>query len=323
MDGDSGIASEEYSTESDSLLPETKNYRYENGRRYHADENIKYLLPNDTTEQNRLDSLHYTFKEILNDRLYLAPILDDVQCVFDYGTGTGLWAIEFADRNGQAIVYGSDISPIQPNIVPPNCRFYCDDIELEWAFEKDYFDFIHGRSMVGSISDWDKHFTQTFSHLKHGGWAENQEFDIQIYAEGDPNLMKTPYIREWQALCYEASEKIGKGFNISSELKQKMANAGFENIIEILFKSPIGPWAEGISEKLRGLDELDHVIRLGESLTPAVFTILERNPEDAKRLKEKIMKEIQDSENRLYMTYRILYGQKPAEPRMEEIEAAE
>jgi ubiquinone/menaquinone biosynthesis C-methylase UbiE len=41
------------------------------------------------------DLQHHLHRLTLDERLYLAPIKQDVQNVLDVGTGTGLWAIEF------------------------------------------------------------------------------------------------------------------------------------------------------------------------------------------------------------------------------------
>lgn len=66
----------------------------------------------------------------LGDQLFLAPVKEP-QTVLDFGTGTGIWAIEFgtyiytspasstvltpaADRYPASQVIGSDLSPIQP-----------------------------------------------------------------------------------------------------------------------------------------------------------------------------------------------------------------
>ncbi len=73
--------------------------------------------------------------------------------MLDVGTGTGIWAIDFADEHPESEVIGTDLSPIQPSFVPPNLRFEIDDVEDEWIF-KNKFDFIHCRMLTGSIADW-------------------------------------------------------------------------------------------------------------------------------------------------------------------------
>lgn len=55
---------------------------------------LAYLLPNDETENDRLDMMHEMFLVLLHRKLYLAPIKHP-QRVMDLGTGTGIWAIDF------------------------------------------------------------------------------------------------------------------------------------------------------------------------------------------------------------------------------------
>ncbi|RAL68771.1 hypothetical protein DID88_007464 [Monilinia fructigena] len=127
---------------------------------------------------------------MLNGSLYLAPIPDDVEVkilpkqlpgifkrtykmrseFLDLGTGTGIWAIDFADIFPNASVLGTDLSPSQPDMVPPNCRFEIDDMTEEWTYPPDYFDFIHIRALFGSIHDWDNLYAQAYKHLKPGGF---------------------------------------------------------------------------------------------------------------------------------------------------------
>ena len=55
------------------------------------------LQPNDDDEQDRMDMGHHIYRLMLGGELYLAPIAKDVSRVLDLGTGTGIWAIDFAE----------------------------------------------------------------------------------------------------------------------------------------------------------------------------------------------------------------------------------
>lgn len=66
--------------------------------------------------------------------------------VLDIGTGTGIWAVEFAEAHPETQVFGTDLSLIQPSYVPPNCSFVREDSEEDWVFGFP-FDYIHLRVM--------------------------------------------------------------------------------------------------------------------------------------------------------------------------------
>lgn len=84
----------------------------------------------------------------------MAPIsASNIKRCLDFGTGTGIWAIDFADEFPNCEVIGTDLSPIQPTWVPPNLKFFVDDVESDWSYNVDnHFDFIHGRMMGGALS---------------------------------------------------------------------------------------------------------------------------------------------------------------------------
>lgn len=73
-------------------------FTYANGRRYHSDrfQRASYFMPNDEAEQDRLDMYHHIFLSLLGGKLYTAP-LENPHRVLDVGTGTGIWAIDFAE----------------------------------------------------------------------------------------------------------------------------------------------------------------------------------------------------------------------------------
>ncbi|KAF5548823.1 hypothetical protein FMEXI_4493, partial [Fusarium mexicanum] len=79
-----------------SLNSSVLNYKYENGRRYHAFREGAYLVPNDDEEQDRMDLGHHIYRLVLGGDLFLAPIGDKVKRILDLGTGTGIWAMDFA-----------------------------------------------------------------------------------------------------------------------------------------------------------------------------------------------------------------------------------
>ena len=61
---------------------------------------------------------------LLNGRcLFKAPLdRDTLKRALDIGTGTGVWAMDFADEFPDCEIIGTDISPIQPRWVPPNLK---------------------------------------------------------------------------------------------------------------------------------------------------------------------------------------------------------
>ena len=160
--------------------------------------------------------------------------------MLDLGTGTGRWAIEFADQFPSASVTGIDLSPIQPQFVPPNLEFVVDDFELEWMHRKESFDFIHARALYGSVADHHTLYRQVFDHLKPGGWFEHTEVGVVIYS--DDSTIKGTTLEEWGELSLTAGDRFGRTLRIVDQTKELMEATGFMNVTYRPFKWPIGPW---------------------------------------------------------------------------------
>ena len=110
----------------------------------------------------------------LGGELHLAPIKAPRE-ILDVGTGTGIWAIQMADKFPEAQVTGTDLSPIQPDLVPCNCVFEIDDVSLDWTWDENQLDFVHAREMMGSIKDWDLFCSEALRCIAPGGYIEIME----------------------------------------------------------------------------------------------------------------------------------------------------
>ncbi|KAK1712369.1 hypothetical protein BDP67DRAFT_490276 [Colletotrichum lupini] len=89
-------------------------------------------------------------------------------------------ARDFADMYPSTEVIGVDISPIQPDWVPPNCKFQIDDIEQPWTWPMSHFDYVHISHLEGSVAEWPALYAQAFAHIKSGGFVEVKEIDVEL-----------------------------------------------------------------------------------------------------------------------------------------------
>ncbi|KAL9599941.1 MAG: hypothetical protein Q9219_003503 [cf. Caloplaca sp. 3 TL-2023] len=226
----------------DTLDSAYSRYRYENGRRYHIYCDGAYWGPNDEEHNDQQDIAHHAWRLALDHQLYKAPVKNPDR-ILDVGTGTGIWAIEMAEEFPAAQVVGTDLSPIQPTWVPPNCVFEVDNVTAEWTFRKNSFDFIHSREMFGSIADWDEYFRQCYVHLKPGGWVEALERGVKPTSD-DGTVGPDHFWTTWGDTVLSVGETWGKGFDAWELLKERMERAGFVDVVQVPMKWPIGPWME-------------------------------------------------------------------------------
>ncbi len=238
-----------------SLAESIFDYRHIHGRTFQNSKTTEYWGPNDERQNAGLDIAHHFLTMLIGDRLFSAPITEPLHRVLDVGTGTGIWAIDMADTYPTAQVIGTDISPIQPGWLPPNCSFQIDDAQLEWTFSPGTFDFVHIRALYGSIDDWGKLYSQAFRALRPGGWLEDLEFTITLHSD-TPAVRDDPdhIFKRWASVFFEATDRLGKTLRIGmdSRMRALMAQAGFVDVVERQYQVPSGGWSSDARMKMIG-----------------------------------------------------------------------
>ncbi|PKS11171.1 hypothetical protein jhhlp_002932 [Lomentospora prolificans] len=227
-------------------------YRKLHGRTYANYEGTDYWGPNDERQNEQLDIAHHMMTLAFDNKLYLAP-LRHPQKVLDVGTGTGIWVTDFADECPNAEVIGTDLSPIQPSWVPPNCKFEIDNCEMDWTYPDNAFDYIHIRGLVGCVQDWVKLYRECYRCLKPGGWLEQQEYALPI-AANEGSLPPDSIWHTWGQVFKEAGAKIGRSFEVSDHWGKWVREAGFTGELhKNSIRLPIGGWAKDPKWKQVGL----------------------------------------------------------------------
>ncbi|KAF9777151.1 hypothetical protein IL306_004568, partial [Fusarium sp. DS 682] len=144
---------------------------------------------------------------------------------------------EFADRHPNAEIIGTDLSPCQPEWVPPNVRFEIDDAALDWTWEPNQFDFIHIRYIFGAIKDWSALFSEAYRCCVPGGWVQSAEADVEFRCD-DGTIDKEPNLKLYKKLFEEGGKILGNPFFVYEQQVQGFKDAGFEDITTVDYKVP-------------------------------------------------------------------------------------
>ncbi|OBR02599.1 TAM domain methyltransferase [Colletotrichum higginsianum IMI 349063] len=124
--------------------------------------------------------------------------------------------------------------------VPPNVTFYIDDLEDDWTYSYK-FDFVYGRMLTGSIADWPRFIHQSYEFLEPGGWIELTDILLDLQSD-DGTVGPDCAAQRWAVHMREAAAIWKRPLDSCMFYKQQLAEAGFTNVTERVYKWPSNPW---------------------------------------------------------------------------------
>ncbi|KAK1751469.1 mRNA 3'-end-processing protein yth1 [Echria macrotheca] len=314
--GDEDVDFNDVESSTASISSSVLEYRAIQGRTFHSARHpTDYFTPNDGQQQQSVDLTHHYLTVLLDGKLYLAPIPEDVKNVIDIGTGTGIWAIDFADEHPEAQVIGTDLSPMQPTWIPPNMKFEVDDATvLPWTYTPDSFDFVHVRYLFGAISDWTALFKEAYRVLRPGtGWIQDCEIDVRFRSD-DGTTEGVAAMEKWSELFELSGRKTGASFTVVADDLQRrsLEEAGFVDVQVRTFKVPVGGWP--LDPKLAEVGRLVHATLENdlEGYTLLLWhNVLNWPAEEYRPFLADLRKALRNRKYHGYYVLRYAFGRKP------------
>ncbi|KAM5349172.1 hypothetical protein ACJ41O_008995 [Fusarium nematophilum] len=300
--------------DSETLESSVEDYPEEFGRTYHAYKEGSYAFPNDLSEQDRLEFQNgIIMSKLFDGQLHVAPFSrqDPPRRVLDVATGTGDWAVQMGDEYPTSYVEGIDLSPIQPETLPPNVRFFVQDASEPWSCTEK-FDYIHTRSTLGSFSDFKSEVVQqAFDNLEPGGWFESLDLMAMWYSD-DNTLSADSALSRWSRNLNIASEAINRPLSVAHRLKEWYEEVGFVDVQERVYKMPLNGWPADPYWKEIGKLWKWNLLEGLSGFTLGLFSrVLGWTEEQIQMSLVDVRRDIQDTRIHAYEPLYVVWGRKP------------
>ena len=177
--------------------------------------------------------------------------------------------LDQATKFPAAEVLGTDLSPIQPDYVPPNCRFEVDDAEDDWIFSKT-FDYIHLRLMFHVFNDHQKVIRSAFEFMRPGGFMEWQDYYCALQCIDD--TMRGTSLEKFVEYYVEAGRRLGRDMLAPRKYRRWLEEAGFVDIVEEKLAIPGNPWPKGQDAKTLGYWQMTNFLDGLQAVCMTMFT---------------------------------------------------
>ncbi|KAK5069452.1 hypothetical protein LTR64_008133 [Lithohypha guttulata] len=219
---------------------------YEYGRRF---PNYRYgsqpFARGDELASRNERVLHLLMLHLYDNKLYTAPI-EDLRNVLDVRCGMhGLWARNMADLFPEAQVTGFD-QFIPDTEGRENLSFILQSYNDSWILDEitevhGKLDFVYARGLMAGSQNYPEFYKQCFEHLKPGGYLE--ETEVVPYCSCDDGIYREDSaVRAVCNLRPALERAMGRDYNLATNMKRLIEEAGFVEVQERIDKVPWSPW---------------------------------------------------------------------------------
>lgn len=282
----------------------------ESGRTYQNHPTARYLFPNDPEEQDRADFQHKVLRMYNGGALYRAPV-GSPRNVLEIATGTGIWAIQYANEHPESKVVGTDISRIQPSRIPDNCSFVKEDSEHdEWIFQ-DPFGFIFMKMVGCCFDDFLAVFRKCFDSLEPGGWLELADSTSKPVC-GDNSIQGTN-LETWSQRISQAHAVVGRDAEVPKQYKQWLLDVGFVDVVEQVGLLPGNPWPEDPRLKELGKWQMTNIYRGISGISFKLLRGLGMSSQEVDKFVSAASEDVRDTRIHFSWPIYVVYGRKPCE----------
>ncbi|KAF4999367.1 hypothetical protein FGRMN_2508 [Fusarium graminum] len=316
-----------------SVISSILEYRNSKGRARHFPfHNSGYPFPIDDQALENFDLMHHFSTLLINDKLSLAPVEDNIQVrkpqthgladidMVDLVESPGRRNrnSDYAEEHPNTTVIGTDLSAVHSDHLPPNLRFETDDCTGPWRWDKNTFDFVHMRYLFGAIADWNALFREAYEVTKPGGWLESCESEPMTHSD-DGTITddgSTALGGIWDKIFIESGKITGCSLSVLSDNLQTkaMKEAGFVDIQEAIYKVPFGSWPSN-----RQLAEIGQYAKLSLESDLIDYSemiwheVLKWPAEECQLFLDQVRKDFRNKELHPYFKIRFVWGRKPEE----------
>ncbi|CVL06217.1 related to methyltransferase [Fusarium mangiferae] len=283
-------------------------YQTINGRAYQTERgNPDYWGPIDDTGQEAMDINHRVLTLFLGDKLYLAPVPEDIQTAVDIGKGTG------SSRISSQMLPSLGLILHQFNLVGSHpiesYKYPVREIHLR-TFRTDLLTAklkTVPKNGPSSLTPLTTSICDGSSPASHTGSLCLRKFISASNHEPGSALS------QWERFFVEGGRKIGRPFTILEENIQRegMREAGFCDIEERDFKNPVGRWPKDPKYRSGGQFMQAAFEQDAQGTVLHMDTTLGWTEEEVTVFISHFRREIRSSKIHSYFRQKVVWGRKP------------